>query len=129
MKNWMVVVAGVVLAVGMTLSEPAQAYAVGVNVNVMAPMQPMMQPMPIQPMPMGVPMVGTHAFPPPFLMPPPMMPRPICGMNPYANPYAMFQQAAAYCAPYLRPYRKHFSFAIRLGAFAFGINTGSMGVY
>jgi hypothetical protein len=122
MKNWLLAVAGLFLALGLTVSESAQAefpgmvapVGVGVNVNVgyRAPVPYFPAPMPIGAFSHGIP--GAAMFPPPFF------PRPYCAP---VMGYG-FRAVVPYCFP-PRPRRRHFALAIRIGGFGFAINTGN----
>ena len=129
MKNWLLIV-GLFLAVGMTVSEtakaefPGMAPSIGVGVNVKVGYR---APVPCYPAPIystgGYGGGFSHGFQGATMFPPPIYPRPYCGgqmMNPYA-----FGGYTPYCAPRPRPRRKHFSMAIRFCGFGFSINTGS----
>jgi hypothetical protein len=126
MKNWMLVLAGLFLAVGLTVSESANAefpgmaptVGVGVNVNVgyRAPVPFFPAPMyPVQNFAGGG---FSHGFP--GMFPPPMFPRPYCG--PVMSPYGYGGIAPCCYRPY---HRRHFSLAVRFGGFGFAINTGN----
>ena len=120
MKNGVMFVAGLVMAIGLMFPNTSEAYAV--NVGIMMPRPaPMPVPVPVPfPVRVPVPVFGSHGFPGGFPMFPPPI-RPWCGPG-FMPFYGGF--GGGYCYPWRRPRRRHFSLAISFGRFNFAINTG-----